>query len=103
MRFLHDKPIKRKLNLIILVTAAAVPALSLGFALAAQVGAVGDGKTADIEFLAKTHGASSRATAASQDRCAADELLTALSSHDKVVERVSLLFRARMPGFSSIR
>ncbi len=85
MRFLRDASIKRKLEAIILVTAAIVLLLNLFLFLVVEIGSIREQATAQLQALARVLGANSSAAIAFRDRETAAEILSTLSTQAAVV------------------
>ncbi len=85
MRFLRDAPVKRKLEAIILVTAAIVLIIDLGIFLGVEVSSSREKASLQLTALARVLGANSTAAIAFHDREAANEILATLSTQAMVL------------------
>ncbi len=85
MKFLRDVSIKKKLEAIILVTAAAVLLLSLVLFMAVKISSARSDATNHLRALATLLGANSDAAVVFGDKRAASEVLSTLSSQGDVI------------------
>lgn len=85
MKFLRDASVKRKLEAIILVTAAIVLFINLLLFLGVEAQSVRQGAGERLRSLARVLGANSSAAIAFRDRKTAEEILATLSTQEEVV------------------
>lgn len=91
MKGFDNAPIRRKLSVIIIGTAAAVLLLSLAGSLLVQIGAARNHATHHVDALARMMAANSRAILAFRDSDGADEILATLKTQQDVIWAAILL------------